>query len=1031
MSDEVSRRIETCHHNGDKYLDLSGFDLEEIPEELGWLVQLTELNLSNNRLVNLPGWLSNLSHLNKLHLQYNQLDDLPDYIGRFANLAWLNLSGNQLTRLPPTVGKLTGLIGLDLQGNRLISLPESIGNLTQLRQLDLQENRLTSLPESIGKLQLLSQLNLFENNLIDLPETIGHLTGLTALDLSNNQLTKLPESIGSLTRLNRLNLYQNRLNRIPDSIGNLIRLEEIDLRGSQMTALPEALGSLPQIRRLSLSQFDMLPPEVGAAAVQGQEPLLAFLRELASDAITIREAKLIIIGEGAVGKSSLLGAMRGEIFDANRTTTHGVEVKRLDLRASDVEIAFNVWDFGGQKTYRPTHQFFFTTPAVYIVAWNPRLGSTAGCVEEWINLVRRRVGDNVRIHIVATHSGPHDQLGDLEPDRLKHIHGDCIAGFHRIDSQTGLGITELKKSLAATAMSLPHLERRIPTRWYSLLNDLNESEASYLSYSKYLLSANHHGLSEVPADSLARVAAELGHWCYYPDTSGLEDLVVLQGDWLSKAISLVLNDPDTRRRNGLITHDHLSKLWNDPDRPEEDRYHPRIHKALRLLMREYQLAYQVYGSMSAPTSLISQLVPTVKPDLDEWERFGKALPRQTYIMEFVDGSHRTVIPEGLMYRLITWFHRFSLGSADYDRSIHWSGGMVLDDGYNGRALISVDGDQLSITVKAAYPTYLCKLISNDIRSLVRDWKGLTARILVPCADQCAQPGELWSGSTQFDVSRLQEMKSKRVIEDYCRACYKAVSIDSLIGEIGILTESDNRSESISLADIRKTLSRIEARVEAEGLQTRAHVTIATDAVVDSMRTEIDEQTQQYMRLLSDDAFEGPRLFTVEKDDAEDWMSGVLKRSIKVVLWCEHSRMPVHVLDQDPDKGVYKIAITPRWLLAARPWIGIAAQILRLGSDFVPAILKINLDEAQVKAMEGHLRLAELTAKELAASSTYLTDARSPQPTGLQGDQDTPQSHIRELHALLSQKDPSFGGLQRVRDRDRYLWVHSRFAQLYS
>ena len=56
-----------------------------------------------------------------------------------------------------------------------------------------------------------------------------------------------------------------------------------------------------------------------------------------------------------------------------------------------------------------------------------------------------------------------------------------------------------------------------------------------------------------------------------------------------------------------------------------------------------------------------------------------------------------------MYRLIVRMHRYSLGRANYHDSKHWKTGMILDDGFNGRALIEEIGGDVYVTVRAAYP----------------------------------------------------------------------------------------------------------------------------------------------------------------------------------------------------------------------------------------------------------------------------------------------------------------------------------------
>ncbi len=60
MSKEAKERIEDALKNQAKSLDLSNCDLEELPKELGTLIQLEQLNLNSNTKV------SDLSPLGEL-----------------------------------------------------------------------------------------------------------------------------------------------------------------------------------------------------------------------------------------------------------------------------------------------------------------------------------------------------------------------------------------------------------------------------------------------------------------------------------------------------------------------------------------------------------------------------------------------------------------------------------------------------------------------------------------------------------------------------------------------------------------------------------------------------------------------------------------------------------------------------------------------------------------------------------------------------------------------------------------------------
>jgi internalin A len=88
---------------------------------------------------------------------------------------------------------------------------------------------------------------------------------------------------------------------------------------------------------------------------------------------------VLLVGEGNVGKSSLIPALRHEAFVENRPTTHGIEIGQLvlphlDRAASRPGLTLNIWDFGGQEVCRIIHQFFFSRRALYLLVWRPREG---------------------------------------------------------------------------------------------------------------------------------------------------------------------------------------------------------------------------------------------------------------------------------------------------------------------------------------------------------------------------------------------------------------------------------------------------------------------------------------------------------------------------------------------------------------------------------------------------------------------------------------------------------------------------------
>ncbi|KAL2522150.1 Plant intracellular Ras-group-related LRR protein 4 [Forsythia ovata] len=297
---KLASLIEVSAKKGTRELNLQGRltdQIEWLPDSIGKLYGLINLDLSENRILVLPDTIGRLSSLEMLDLHGNKLSELPESIGDLLNLVHLDLSGNQLKTLPPTIGKLVRLQDLDLSSNGIMVLPETIGSLVSLKKLnvetnDIEEiphtigqctslkelraeyNRLKALPEAVGKIGSLEVLAVRYNNIKQLPTTMASLSSLRELDVSFNELESVPESLCFATTLVKMNISNNfaDLQSLPRSIGNLEMLEELDMSNNQIRTLPDSFRMLTRLRVLKVEGNPLaVPPrniiENGAQAV--------------------------------------------------------------------------------------------------------------------------------------------------------------------------------------------------------------------------------------------------------------------------------------------------------------------------------------------------------------------------------------------------------------------------------------------------------------------------------------------------------------------------------------------------------------------------------------------------------------------------------------------------------------------------------------------------------------------------------------------------------------------------------------------
>ncbi|CAG8452198.1 4436_t:CDS:2 [Scutellospora calospora] len=103
--------------------------------EIGYMKNLTTLDVSKNRLEFIPDTIGFLYKLQELKLSSNQLSWIPSSIGSLKKLGTLLLDENKITELPPEIGQIKTLVHLDVRDNPLTVLPAELGRLQQLRKL--------------------------------------------------------------------------------------------------------------------------------------------------------------------------------------------------------------------------------------------------------------------------------------------------------------------------------------------------------------------------------------------------------------------------------------------------------------------------------------------------------------------------------------------------------------------------------------------------------------------------------------------------------------------------------------------------------------------------------------------------------------------------------------------------------------------------------------------------------------------------------------------------------------------------------
>ena len=157
--------------------------------------------------------------------------------------------------------------------------------------------------------------------------------------------------------------------------------------------------------------------------------------------------KVLIVGDGAVGKTSICTHITTQEFFADYHLTVGCDFFIKRLYVNNISVTLQIFDIGGQDHFARMRSAFADGAKGIFLAFDITRRDSFYSLENWINSIKDGLNPNAPKVLIATKSDLKVEA-EVWKDDIDNLEGISIDAFFDTSSLTGDGVPEAFETMA-------------------------------------------------------------------------------------------------------------------------------------------------------------------------------------------------------------------------------------------------------------------------------------------------------------------------------------------------------------------------------------------------------------------------------------------------------------------------------------------------------------------------------------------------------------------------------------------------------